>query len=345
MILKPSQIFRFYLNDLYDVDVTGVTDNQYLQYDSASGEWGAVTLSTTVKLNDITNPTADTAFNMTTRQIKFTFTNPAVADGGFEIEASGAFAGDLVHIHQHTGNPGAVDLVHLEADDSDVIPLRVTGAGTFDIISGAISAGGITLTENLQIGTNTKYIHFDDTDSDSDAYMGFQADDNFILRMSAANTARYAYINVVPYTITIGHAYAGGYLKLICGTRMDFQVSATMASGSRFKFAPVSAGNDGMTGTSGEQAFLEVLPAVSQGGTANYAGLLVDVTENSTGSGTKELLALRLATVDKFTVSNAGVVNAIGGYQDNGTPGIDTTWVNNEGNTVTVSGGIITDVS
>lgn len=107
-------------------------------------------------LNGIANPTGNVLFNMTTRQIRFNFTNPAVADGGVEIEASGAFSGDLMHVHQHTGNPGATDLLHLEADDTDVVPLRVDGVGTYDIISGDISAPGIDLTGELDItGVNT----------------------------------------------------------------------------------------------------------------------------------------------------------------------------------------------
>lgn len=86
--------------------------------------WGAPT----VRLDQVTSPNANTLWAMTTNQLRLLFTNPAVADGGLEIEASGAFAGDLVHIHQHTGNPGAVDLLHLECDDVDVLPLRVDAA-------------------------------------------------------------------------------------------------------------------------------------------------------------------------------------------------------------------------
>lgn len=40
-----------------------------------------------------------------------------------------------------------------------------------------------------------------------------------------------------------------------------------------------------------------------------------------------------------------GVVNAVGGFQDNGVAGIDATFTNGDGDTVTVSGGIITDIS
>jgi len=33
----------------------------------------------------------------------------------------------LLHVHQHTGNPGTSHLVHFEASDADVIPVLITG--------------------------------------------------------------------------------------------------------------------------------------------------------------------------------------------------------------------------
>jgi hypothetical protein len=41
----------------------------------------------------------------------------------------------------------------------------------------------------------------------------------------------------------------------------------------------------------------------------------------------------------------SGYVDAATGFKDNGTAGIDDSWTNNEGDVVTVSGGIITDIS
>jgi len=83
-------------------------------------------------LDNLENPSANKAFTMANKQIKFTYQAPATADGGFEIEATGGFSGDLVHIHQHSGNPGTTDLLHCEADDNDVSVIRAchTGTGT-----------------------------------------------------------------------------------------------------------------------------------------------------------------------------------------------------------------------
>lgn len=43
-----------------------------------------------------------------------------------------------------------------------------------------------------------------------------------------------------------------------------------------------------------------------------------------------------------YALDVTGEINATGGFRDNGTAGIDTTFVDNDGNTITVSGGIIT---
>ena len=59
---------------------------------------------------------------MANKTIEFRFVAPT--DNAFEIELSGGFQGDGLHIHQHTGNPGAnTHLAHFEAVDSDVLPL------------------------------------------------------------------------------------------------------------------------------------------------------------------------------------------------------------------------------
>ncbi|KKM78737.1 hypothetical protein LCGC14_1356940, partial [marine sediment metagenome] len=83
----------------------------YLDSDNFTGtEWadltdaGGTTLHTHA-LNNITNPTGNKTFQMTTRTLKFLWTNPN--GNPMELEASGAYSGSVLHIHQHTGNPGA----------------------------------------------------------------------------------------------------------------------------------------------------------------------------------------------------------------------------------------------
>jgi len=79
-------------------------------------------------LNLLANPNANKTFNMTTRQLGFLWTNPS--GNPLEFEASGAYTGSLLHIHQHTGNPGNCYLLTLESSDEDVEHIGSTGPAT-----------------------------------------------------------------------------------------------------------------------------------------------------------------------------------------------------------------------
>jgi len=108
-------------------------------------------------LDTIENPEASKTFNFGNNK-SLTFTSvdnsPTAGEGTFNFQATGAYTGDLVHIHQHTGNPGAgTHLLHLEATDADVTPVLISGASSiglevhngivgFDFISGAAIYSG-----------------------------------------------------------------------------------------------------------------------------------------------------------------------------------------------------------
>jgi len=84
-----------------------------------------------IALDDIQNPAGATEFNFANKHLHFTWVAPASGahEGAFEIEASGAFSGDLVHIHQHTGNPGATYMVYIECEDVDAKCLHLKHGG------------------------------------------------------------------------------------------------------------------------------------------------------------------------------------------------------------------------
>lgn len=88
---------------------------------------------TGISINEIEDPTADKLFTFP-QNVELTWRSndntPTAGEGVFNWESIGAFSGSLVHIHQHTGNPGASNLLTLESEDADVIPLTVTGTGT-----------------------------------------------------------------------------------------------------------------------------------------------------------------------------------------------------------------------
>jgi len=91
-------------------------------------------------LDTIENPVENTDFTMANKTLKFTYQapTPAVDTGAFEIEARGGFSGSLIHIHQHTGNPGAgTKLIEAEAEDVNVCVLDLTSAGENFSMTGA----------------------------------------------------------------------------------------------------------------------------------------------------------------------------------------------------------------
>lgn len=104
----------------------------------------------THRLDQITNPNANKTFTMVDNHLQFTWVAPVIGgglDGALEIEATGNFSGDLIHIHQHTGNPLAnTDLVHIEASSLNVLPLRIltSGASIAADITGRVDFTGTT---------------------------------------------------------------------------------------------------------------------------------------------------------------------------------------------------------
>jgi hypothetical protein len=86
----------------------------------------------------------------------------------------------------------------------------------------------------------------------------------------------------------------------------NFTQNQNRSSGNIFQFNTNSGRR--ITDTDAEQAFLKISPDVGQSGTANYVGLLMDVTETSVGSGTNSLMDLRVGGSSKFTVRNDGKV-------------------------------------
>ncbi len=101
-------------------------------------------------LSDINNPSGNKEFNFANKHLHFKWVAPAseAHEGAFEIEASGAFSGDLIHIHQHTGNVGAnTYMVFIECEDDDASCLRLVHTDqVFDF-----GVNGLNLNANLTL--------------------------------------------------------------------------------------------------------------------------------------------------------------------------------------------------
>lgn len=115
-------------------------DDHSIYYTSARltawvGSGNITTLGTVVaadiSMDYLSAPSGNFSMNLAQKQIKYIWTNPSTADGAFELQITGTFTGDLMHLHQSTGNPGpGTHLMHLEADDPDVTGLYLTGFDT-----------------------------------------------------------------------------------------------------------------------------------------------------------------------------------------------------------------------
>ncbi len=102
--------------------------------------------------------------------------------------------------------------------------------------------------------------------------------------------------------------YAGGFQTL--QLRGDYGVYSYLNQNrsSSHAFGFTKNGGRRLTDTDAEQAWMWIDPDIGQSGTANYVGLLMDVTETSVGSGTNSLMDLRVGGTSKFMVRNDGNV-------------------------------------
>lgn len=135
-------------------ELTIGASNSYLQSDGTSASWN----DAWIDLGDIQNPTADKTFTFP-QDVELTFRSndntPVTGEGIFNFESIGAFTGHMVHIHQHTGNPGVAHLLHLEATDTDMLGLAINIVSTsmaFNTLGGLASFGnGVMMDETLTV--------------------------------------------------------------------------------------------------------------------------------------------------------------------------------------------------
>jgi hypothetical protein len=249
------------LNDLTDVIITAAATNDVLQFDGAN--WVDLPLT----LNQIISPTASKSFNMGDNTLSFLWVAPTSI--GLELEATGAFTGDLLHIHQHTGNPGAgTDLVHIESEDADVTPFRVVIStvdkflvnGSGRILTHAITDDGST---DLQFGGGTR---FGGTITTSSFGQAFQFNPTINVN-SAAQTATYSWLFQPTHNLNVAPAAGQAYVNLQCIytyastvssankiSTQNLQLSYTIAASnvnnfSTMAFIALTAGTNNSAGT------------------------------------------------------------------------------------------------
>lgn len=132
--------------DVLVYDGTVWADSGSVPIADSSGITGDVP-SGVVLLNEVGNPSANKTFGMGDYGLTFNFASPS--SNGMDLNFTGAFTGDGLHIHQHTGNPSLEHLVHIEAVDTDIIPLCVTHEGPSDTV--AIFKGGLSQFDSVDV--------------------------------------------------------------------------------------------------------------------------------------------------------------------------------------------------
>ena len=74
---------------------------------------------------------ASTQISLGANDFIFQVANPG--SNAIEINGTGAFSADLLHVHQHTGNPSGGSLIHAESVDTDISPMVIIHQDKADI--------------------------------------------------------------------------------------------------------------------------------------------------------------------------------------------------------------------
>lgn len=104
-------------------------------------------------------------------------------------------------------------------------------------------------------------------------------------------------------------------LSGVAGITIDSGGSIGAVSGGRITLSNVDTTGhividslQTLNSSSGTDKYLVINPTVNGSGTQGYNAIELDVTETATGSGSKNLIDLKVGTVSQFTVSNVGTV-------------------------------------
>jgi len=269
---QPMLLPGFNLTDLIDVDAAAPVNGYVIIWDSATGKW--IPAAAGGGAGNVTGPGSST--------------DNAIAT--FNLAT-----GKIIQ-QNHSITISDTDIL------SGIVGLNLTdGTDTHPIKAIQETGLGGRLTFGLDETARTMVI-CDVGDIDTD--LGLAVANNPVLCIfnsdvsskSMLNSSQLRFFGTDNYWTGAGRAY--------------FQMSSDISYGSAFAFE--SSANIELVDTNAEQAWMYLEPKINQTSTAGYIGLLMDVTETGTGSGTNALMDLRVATASKFMVNNSGEVS-IGG--------------------------------
>ncbi len=131
-----------------DYGSADVTDHTFLSDGTGTGEFvlkaGAIdateVLDNTLDFADLSDTMtldATTTISSGAYGLEIIVANPTAS--GFEINGTGAFVNDLLHVHQHTGNPTGGTLAAFESVDTDITPQVHIHQDKADITAAVVS--------------------------------------------------------------------------------------------------------------------------------------------------------------------------------------------------------------
>ncbi len=138
--------------------------------------------------------------------------------------------------------------------------------------------------------------------------------------MGTSNPDAYGTQVVITNASNVGSVSLGSYLLMYqnSGTPYNNYISAIQGDSnltfeaiqgsqpSSFTFQARAGG--GATGASGSQNFVNIIPTIRQGGTADYTAVLINPTEITIGSGNNYLQRWQLGGADKAVITTSGLV-------------------------------------
>lgn len=217
--------------------------------------------------------------------------------------------------------------------------VNYTSGGTVNFANGSVASveSGSALNfesgseANLETGSVLNVQNGGVVDFESGSTALFDAGANGLVLYNTADQvtnydrASIGYINnMLQLATQAGGTRAARAIKLSSTTATNSTAALTLnrASGPLFlfelegtggtSFTPLVRFRGGVAGSTGMQLFSEIVPTVLQTGAGGYTALNVNVTENTTGSGDKRLIAAQIGGNDKFVVDNGGTVTATG---------------------------------
>lgn len=263
----------------------------------------------------------------------FTLGNPSK---GFEFSRNGANIGSIVNIGSSTGNAltgssGVQSGLQIDPTISQTGTAGYNGLyiSPFENTTGSgskllIDAGTNSAAQNG--GTHTSKFSVDNAGNvviNNTATAGIRMY-NTIDRVTNYERAVFAYNTNV---LELGTEFGGTGRTLSFRIGIGSSAGSPIANGRNILIqgsAPIfqfTHGSTGITGnltsmigtyqaTTGTQSMFTINPTINQSGTASYEALAVNVTETSTGSGSKTLFRVSTGGTSRFSIDNGGVVTA-----------------------------------